>query len=174
MRYLAIDYGARRLGLAVCDADETLASPHGVVARQNLKLDLTTLLQTIRGLGIEAVVFGLPRSVNASQIGDSENAAREFASRLQNALSEENLNVEIVWQDERFSTREALSQMKMAGVSQKRGRESSGSGSTDARAAAIILQSFLDAKHARQNLNRVLDERDETPQVPQNEPKDLF
>ncbi len=178
MRYLAIDYGARRLGLAVCDESETLASPHGALTRQNLKLDLAALLQTVRGLNIEGLVFGLPRSTNASQVGDSESAARDFASRLESALQSENLALEIAWQDERFSTREALNAMKSAGISQKRGRESLGSDNTDARSAAIILQSFLDAKHARQNdiaNNRVLESRaDEPSSIVKNEPKDLF
>ena len=181
MRYLAIDYGARRLGLATCDESETIVSPHGALLRQNLKSDLRELLQIVRGLSIEGVVFGLPRATeNAlakNGLGDSENAAREFAAALQHALNESGLSIEIAWQDERFSTREALNQMKAAGVSQKRGREDLGAQSTDARAAAVILQSFLDARHYTESraLDRVLDSSSEAPSgTPRAEPTDLF
>ena len=181
MRYLAIDYGARRLGLAVCDESETMASPHGVLMRQNLKADLQSVLQTIRGLGIEGVVFGLPRSTG-SGVGDSENAARAFADALQKALLEANSGIQIEWQDERFSTREALNQMKTSGVSQKRGREELGSQATDARAAAVILEGFLEKRRAAQEGRipyRVLDSqeatRDDTPrETPKVQLTDLF
>ena len=181
MRYLAIDYGARRLGLAVCDESETIASPHGALVRQSVQGDLKNLLQTIRGLNIEGVVFGLPRST-ADGVGDSENAARQFAAQLQSALQEANSAVEIEWQDERFSTREALNQMKSLGISQKRGREDAGSQSTDARAAAVILQGFLDGRRAaRENhadirpSNRVLDAHSDAPQeTPKVQLTDLF
>lgn len=177
MRYLAIDYGVRRLGLAVCDEMETFAAPHGVVVRQNRKQDLETLLQTLRGLGAQGIVFGLPRATQGGK-GESEDATREFAAHLQNALQEAGSTLQIEWWDERFSTREALNQMKMLGVSQKRGREDLGSQSTDARAAAVILQGFLDHRHARgssANVYRVLDdEANAVEPVAKNETKDLF
>ncbi len=177
MRYLAIDYGARRLGLAVCDADETVASPHGVLTRQNLKADLQNLLQSVRGLNIDGIVFGLPRSV-ASGVGDSEKGARTFADALQNALNQSCSPIEIAWQDERFSTAEALKQMQRAGISQRRGRQDAGAQSTDARAAAIILQSFLDAKSAaggNASEHRVLDASHTVPtEMPRREVTDLF
>ncbi len=178
MRYLAIDYGTRRLGLAVCDESETIASSHGVLLRQNLKADLQSLLQTVRGLNIEGVVFGLPRSVKASETGDSENAARAFADALQKALRESGSTIEIAWQDERFSTSEASNQMKVLGISQKRGREDLGAQSIDARAAAVILQGFLDARRAVSEghaPDRVLDSRVDAPQqTPKAEITDLF
>lgn len=182
MRYLAIDYGARRLGLAICDEDETFASPHGVLVRQNRRQDMETLLQTLRGLSAQGIVFGLPRATQGGK-GDSEDAAREFAAHLQKALQEADSTLQIEWWDERFSTRQALNQMKMLGVSQKRGREDLGSQSTDARAAAVILQGFLDHRHARssseslgsESTNRVLDgEANSFESTSKNEMKDLF
>ena len=187
MRYLAIDYGARRLGLAICDESETFAAPHGVLVRQNRRLDMEALLQTLRGLGVQGIVFGLPRATQGGK-GDSEDAAREFAAHLQQTLQEAGSVLQIEWWDERFSTREALNQMKMLGVSQKRGREDLGSQSTDARAAAVILQGFLDHRHARsssesisgesgggESANRVLDAEASVPEmVAKNELKDLF
>lgn len=178
MRYLAVDYGVRRLGLALCDADEIFAAPHGVLTRQNPKRDCETLLQTARGLGAEGIVFGLPRSTSGGK-GESEEGARQFGAYFQKFLREQNSPLEIEWWDERFSTREALNQMKSLGISQKRGREDFGSQSTDARAAAVILQGFLDHRRQRNSAeetpHRVLDIADVTPaKAPQNEIKDLF
>ena len=145
MRYLAIDYGERRIGLATCDEEERFASPHGVRERQGTKRDTVAIVEIVRGLGIEGIVFGLPRAVDGGT-GSSEPAVRKFATSLEEELRAANLPIVLEWWDERFSTREALGQMRTLGISQKRGRESQGSNSVDARAAAVILQGFLDRK----------------------------
>lgn len=148
MKHLAIDFGARRIGLAVSDEAGRFVSPYETRERRGTRQDVARLIETMRGLNIERVVFGLPRRLDGSE-GDSEAALRRFAQALESAWHEQKMNCEMAWWDERFSTREALSQMKMAGVSQKRGRESGDANSTDARAAAIILQGFLDAQAAK-------------------------
>lgn len=145
MRYLAIDYGERRIGLATCDDEERFASPHGVRERQGTRRDVAAIVETIRGLGVQGLVFGLPRAVHGGT-GNSEPAVKKFALSLEEELRAANLPIALEWWDERFSTREALSQMRTLGISQKRGRESTDSNSVDARAAAVILQGFLDHK----------------------------
>jgi RNase H-fold protein (predicted Holliday junction resolvase) len=65
---------------------------------------------------------------------------------LQTALRNARLDVDLQMQDERFSTVVVLGQLREAGISQRAAREENGPGSTDARAAAVILQNFLDAK----------------------------
>ncbi len=89
-------------------------------------------------------MFGLPRALSGGP-GEGEEAARAFAAQLQQGLSGASLPIEIKWWDERFSTREALGQMRDAGISQKRGRDANDGRSTDAR-AAVILQGFLDSR----------------------------
>lgn len=145
MRYLAVDFGARRIGLAVSDESETLATPHSTRQRQGTRRDAAAIIEAVRGLGAQGIVFGLPRALSGGP-GEGEEAARAFAAQLQQGLRAANLPIEIVWWDERFSTREALGQMRDAGISQKRGRDASDGSSTDARAAAVILQGFLDSR----------------------------
>lgn len=145
MRYLAIDYGLRRIGLAVSDESGTFVSPYGTRECRGHKQDSATIIETVRGLGIGGIVLGLPRA-SGGGTGDMETATRSFGRALQKALNAAGLTIEIEWWDERFSTAEALTQMRAAGISQRRGRESSGSDSVDARAAAVILQGFLDAR----------------------------
>lgn len=170
MRYMAIDFGMQRIGMAVSDESETLVWPHGTHRRDGVKndgarndgarsgeeanvqqpasrRDVAAIVQAARGLGAQGLVFGLPRALDG-QAGKGEDAVRNFAMQVQSALREAGFDIQIEWWDERFSTREALGQMRDLGISQKRGRQSQGASSTDARAAAVILQGFLDGKNA--------------------------
>ncbi len=144
--------------MAVSDESETLVWPHDTHRREGAgstqgaqhkasRRDVAAVVGAVRGLGAQGLVFGLPRALDG-KAGAGEEAVRSFASQVQNALGEAGLNLEIEWWDERFSTREALGQMRDLGISQKRGRQSDGASSTDARAAAVILQGFLDGKSA--------------------------
>ncbi|MDQ3815626.1 MAG: Holliday junction resolvase RuvX [Armatimonadota bacterium] len=145
MRYLAIDFGLRRLGLAVSDETGTLASPYATRDRKGNRFDVDDIIATMRGLGIERVVLGLPRQAEGQHV-HHEEATRAFAAALQEGLRDAGMADEIEWWDERFSTAEALTQMRAAGISQRRGRTSGGANSVDARAAAVILQGFLDRR----------------------------
>lgn len=147
MRYLAIDFGARRIGLAVSDPEGNMAFPHSTRERGGHKKDTAAIIEAVRGLGIEAIVFGLPHSLAKDGVAsDSESKVRAFAVVLEEALRAENMPQPLEWWDERFSTREALGGMREAGISQRQGREASGDRSVDARAASVILQGFLDSR----------------------------
>jgi putative Holliday junction resolvase len=157
MRYLAIDFGRRRLGLAVSDPEGSIAVPYASRQRQGTRRDVADLIETIRGLNAESIVFGLPHNL---EIGGAENdslrLARNFAAALETQLRAQNLPHAIEWWDERFSTTQALHQMQTLGISQREGRNAVGDGSVDARAAANILQSFLDSQKngGRENDNQ--------------------
>lgn len=170
MRYLAIDFGVRRLGLAISDDSGRLASPYAVRQRRGTRADVADILATLRGLGAQALVVGRPRSTQADEIGEGEKGADAFVQALEAALRAAHLTVPIERWDERFSTREALSQLRQAGISQKRGREDNGSGGVDARAAAIILQGFLDAQHPGSHQS---DREDAAAPLQNYEPTDL-
>lgn len=148
MRFLAVDYGERRIGLAVSDETGSFASPLSTRERKGRQHDIAAVVETMRGVGAEAVVMGLPRGLDRTE-GQHEAAARKFAAALAQGLRAAGLTADIEWWDERFSTREALVHMRLAGVSQRKARASSGGGSVDARAAAIILQGFLDFRKSQ-------------------------
>jgi putative Holliday junction resolvase len=148
MRFLAIDYGEKRLGLAVCDEAETFASPYGAHERQGVRLDVNALVEMMRGLGIEGIVLGLPRSLDPERSQENETKVRKFAAKLDMALQSLGRTVPIDYWDERFSTREAQAGLREAGISQRQGRGDNGSSSIDARAAAVILQGYLDRRRA--------------------------
>ncbi len=149
MRYLAIDFGTKRLGLATCDPDEIVVSAYRSLQRVGTKRDVAELLQIVRGLGIKAIVVGRPRALESSQTGSNESAADRFTQALQDALEAAHLEIVIERWDEQFSTSEALKQGRDLNISQQQGRDSSGGTAIDARAAAVILQGFLDARRER-------------------------
>jgi putative Holliday junction resolvase len=133
MRYLAIDYGAKRTGLAVCDAAETIASPYGVLHGQK---DLAKQIgQVVASENIDAIVLGLPLNMDDSE-GPQAQKARVFARQL-----EAQIHVPVYLQDERLSSFGAEQKLAEIGLTKGKKRER-----LDALAAAEILQAFLEQK----------------------------
>jgi putative Holliday junction resolvase len=135
MRYLAIDYGEKRTGLAVCDAAETIASPYDVLHGQK---DLVKeIARIVASENIEAVVLGLPLNMDDSE-GPQAKKARAFGQRL-----ESQIRVPVHFQDERLSSFGAEQKLEEIGLTKGKKRER-----LDALAAAEILQAFLERKAA--------------------------
>jgi putative holliday junction resolvase len=140
-RVLAIDFGLKRIGLALSDDRGVFAAPYAVRERTNIKRDIADLVETIRGLRVQSIVFGLPRAAEGDEV-HHQTPLQNFAAKLEQALLRAGVPCEIVWWDERFSTAQAWRGLHDAGISTRRGKES-----VDAHAAAVILQGYLDAKH---------------------------
>jgi len=142
-RVIAIDLGARRMGVAVTDALRIAALPHSTLERHGGKRDLDAIAKVVRELDAELVVLGLPLSPEGPEgdlvEGRAAKSARAFAERLREALS---VPVELV--DESFSTVEAEDVLLAADLSRARRREV-----VDRVAAAVILRRWMDAHPAR-------------------------
>jgi len=138
---LGIDYGARRIGLALSDATATLASPWRLVQRPPSEAEtLRLMIKEIATLtadedGLEAVVIGWPRRLDGSAT-DQTKFVEAFARAI-----EAQITVPVVLQDERLSSHEAESRLA-ARESDWRKRKAK----LDAAAAAIILQDYLDGR----------------------------
>jgi putative Holliday junction resolvase len=136
MRYLAIDHGSRRIGLAICDAQETIASPLCVLDGR------TEVLGRIAGIveseGAEALVVGLPLNMDGSE-GSQAAKARAFGEQLGR-----HLGLRVHFQDERLSSFGAEEKLEPAGLSRARKRDL-----LDAVAAAEILEAFLEERVPR-------------------------
>lgn len=133
MIILGVDLGKARTGVAVCDKNETLASPVEVVHEHNRErlLQRVALLATARGA--ERIVVGLPRNMDGSE-GESAQNARAFGEALQ-ALS----GLPVDFSDERGTTITAHSFLNETNTRGKRRKAT-----VDAVAATIILQDYLD------------------------------
>lgn len=136
MRYLAVDYGMRRTGLAVCDAQETIASPLAVV--QGHKDLIERIKRIVASEGIDGIVVGLPLNMDDSE-GPQAKLVQAFAKELG-----KHVQVPIHLQDERLSSFAAEEKLQEFGLTRGKKRER-----LDALAAAEILQTFLDQKAGR-------------------------
>lgn len=130
MRVIALDYGARRTGVAVSDATRTIARPLGVVEWVTTPAGLARLCEMVREQTAELVVVGLPLTLRGERGGQALETD-EFVRALQDAL-----DVPVETYDERFTTAIAAS--------------AAGAAPEDARAAAHLLDSYLAWKSARQ------------------------
>jgi putative Holliday junction resolvase len=139
VRVLGIDYGARRIGLALSDATGTLASPWRLLHRPPAEREtLALLVREIEQLlaeddGLAAVVVGWPRRLDGSathQTPRVEALVHELARCV---------NVPVVLQDERLTSHEAEARLAVRERDWRRRKDK-----LDAAAAAIVLQDYLD------------------------------
>jgi putative Holliday junction resolvase len=135
MRCLAVDYGAKRTGLAICDAEETMAFPFGILHGQKDLID--RIEQIVDAERIDAIVLGLPLNMDGSN-GPQSQQVLAFSERLK-----QHIRVPIHLQDERLSSFEAEQKLQTTGLSKAKQRAR-----LDALAAAEILQAFLEERKA--------------------------
>ena len=140
MKYLSIDYGAKRVGLAVSDPLGAMAFPLGTIHRTTRDALFAELLRIITKENIEAVVVGLPLShdTGPNQVqGEQEQLivrqVKNFAASLGRRI-----DLPILLVDEYLTTQEAVARLRESGVSGKRISQVK-----DAHAAVCILESFL-------------------------------
>jgi putative Holliday junction resolvase len=132
-RLLGVDYGERRVGLAISDPTGTIASPAGVIIRRAGKRPpVAELVRRAESLEARGIVMGLPLDGNGDETPRSTEA-RAVAAELSKRTG---LPVELI--DERYSTASALRAIRDMGGS-TRGRK----GDVDALAAAVLLQQAL-------------------------------
>ncbi|HBG78694.1 MAG TPA: Holliday junction resolvase RuvX [Phycisphaerales bacterium] len=133
MRFVCIDLGDKRTGLAICDSQEIIASPLEVIEGGG---DLVTkILETIKQYQAEGIVFGLPLNMDDSE-SDSSAKVRKFADELAKKTA-----LPIFFQDERLSSFSAQQKLGRTGLTHKKKKNR-----LDAIAAAEILKEFLSSR----------------------------
>ena len=138
-RLLALDWGELRIGLALSDESQVLATPLETLhRREGKRFPMPRFLQLVAEHHPVGLVVGLPLAPDGSE-GDSALAAREVAASVTRRTG---LPLEL-W-DERMSTARALAAIREQGGS-TRGRKAD----VDSLAAAVLLQHFLDARRNR-------------------------
>jgi putative Holliday junction resolvase len=133
MRYLAIDYGNKRTGIAICDPSETIVSPLVVIEGQKDLLD--RIVQLVETENVGAVVLGLPLNMDDS-VGPQAKLVFEFAEQLKGRLS-----IPVHFQDERLTSFAAEQKLPHLESTKKKKQKH-----LDAVAAAQILETFLENK----------------------------
>ena len=133
-RILAVDYGRKRMGLALSDEMGRTAQPFGTVVRSNRQNDIRRLREICKTHGICRVIVGYPLHLSGEASAMASEAAA-FARRLEKALG-----IDVELQDERLTTWEA--RQTIAETRPRRRRV----GPLDDMAAAILLRDYLEHK----------------------------
>lgn len=133
MRYLGLDLGTTSLGVAISDKTNTLVSPLTLIKfkKEDYNDALNKLMEIIKDKNISKAVLGLPKNMDNS-LGFAAQRSLNFKKIL------ESENVEVILEDERLTTVEAINIMKNNGL--KRINEQN---KTDVLSAVLILESYL-------------------------------
>ena len=133
MKIAAVDFGDARTGLAICDKQELLASPAGVIQEKNFDRAVVKVAEALKELSPEIVVVGHPINMNGT-IGVRAQHCEEFAKQLETALE----NIPVVLWDERSTT---VSAIGFLNATETRGKKRKAV--IDTVAATIILENYL-------------------------------
>lgn len=125
-KYLCLDYGTSKIGLAVADSETRIAFAYGTIDAKNF---LASLEEIIKRENINSIVVG---ELKNSGEGNRSFEAQEIGKKIEKAL-----NIEVSYQEEMFSTRMAENNLKEKGVRGIKRLDNQ-------EAARIILQSWLD------------------------------
>ena len=132
MKTLAIDFGERRVGVAISDPSGRLSLPLATLERHNDAQVIVSLAEIVRDERVELIVIGEPRRLDGSR-GDAAARVASFARKLQSVTSLPYLLV-----DETLTSREAERRLRDAGIDPRKSPER-----VDALAAQILLEEVL-------------------------------
>ncbi|MEG4324825.1 Holliday junction resolvase RuvX [Microcoleus sp. AT3-A2] len=138
---LGLDIGLKRVGIAGCDGTGLIATGITTLVRSSFDRDVAYLRALVRERRVQILVAGLPYSLSG-ELGAQARQVQKYANRIASALE---LPLEYV--DERLTSVEAEELMKASGISPSQNNK----GSIDRKAAALILQQWLDER--RQNIS---------------------
>lgn len=133
-RLLGLDYGRKRIGIAVSTPEQTISSPLEVIARTTADADARRLKQIAADHRVVGLVVGLPVLLSGFE-GSSAHHAREFGEWAAQATA-----LPLLFWDEQFSSALADDVIREAGMNKKRAKAS-----RDMLAAQAILQNYLDS-----------------------------
>ncbi|MEG4007021.1 Holliday junction resolvase RuvX [Microcoleus sp. Pol11C1] len=137
---LGLDIGLKRVGIAGCDGTGLIATGITTLVRSSFERDVAYLRELVRERRVQILVAGLPYSLSG-ELGAQARQVQKYATRIATALD---LPLEYV--DERLTSVEAEELMKTQGISLSQNK-----GAIDRKAAALILQQWLDER--RQNIS---------------------
>lgn len=133
MRILGLDYGSKRIGVAVSDELEIIAQGLATITRKNQKNDLDEIAKVIRTYSAEKIIIGYPIKLDGSEGIQCEKVSR-FAKLL-----EAKLRIPVIKWDETLTTKEAEDILIQAHVRREKRKRV-----VDKIAATLILQGYLD------------------------------
>ncbi len=137
---LGLDIGLKRVGIAGCDGTGLIATGITTLVRSSFDRDVAYLRELVRERRVQILVAGLPYSLSG-ELGAQARQVQKYANRIARALE-----IPLEYVDERLTSVEAEELMKTQGISPSQNK-----GAIDRKAAALILQQWLDER--RQNIS---------------------
>ncbi len=135
MRILGLDYGSKRIGVAVCDELGITAQGLATITRKNRRQDMEEIARFIRTYSVEKIVIGYPIKLDGTEGIQCEKVSK-FARLLETTFS-----LPVIKRDETLTTKEAEDILMRANI--RRGKRK---GIVDKLAACLILQGYLDSQ----------------------------
>lgn len=134
-RVMSIDYGEKRIGVALSDEMQIIASQSFVI--HNSENAITEILLQVKNNNVSKIVIGLPLTLKSKSSQMTEQVT-EFAKKI----TEQSI-IDVVFWDERLTSKMAIGAIQQLGLKKKKRQEKS---KIDELAATFILQSYLDSK----------------------------
>lgn len=131
---IAIDYGSKKLGLAISNKERTVAMPLNIISGVNLNAQITALQSAIQKYEACGIVLGLPVHMSG-ELSEQSKIVVKFAEKL-----EKYINLPIYLQDERLTTKAANNFLKSFGIKRKMRNNND-----DSVAASMILETVLNS-----------------------------
>ncbi len=137
-KYLGIDYGIRRVGIAISDAGLTISFPRDHILNDNMLLKKLSTI--VREEEIKKIVIGMPVAMSGEN-SDQTEITKIFSDKLRKFLEKDGINADIDFIDERLTSRMAGAEIIRTVARKSKRREK---GLVDEMSAQIILQNYLD------------------------------
>ena len=134
MRNLGLDIGERRIGVAISDPEQILASPLTTVIRDDDDRAISAIIEIVNKYDVQRIIVGLPYSLKGN-VGSQANKVTTFVEKLSKCTE-----AKIEFRDERLSTVAVDHLLIEAGIKSQKKKDR-----RDAAAAAFILQGYLDS-----------------------------
>lgn len=138
MRFMGLDVGDKRIGVALSDEGGVIASPRETLERRGNRKDIAHLLELAKREAVVTILVGMPLSLDGS-VGPQAEKVERFVAALR-----EGTEIPVVLWDERLTTVSAERALLEGDVSRAKRRQR-----IDRVAASLILQSYLDARRAQ-------------------------
>ena len=133
MTYLGIDYGSKRIGLAIA-SDETPPVPYRTLGMRNWELGIREVVDVVGKEHVDVIVIGRPKAMTTTdRRTEIERETEKFVEALQDQLLQSQISIPLYWVDERLTTKQAEA-LK---------REYGQSGDRDAVSAMLIVETYL-------------------------------
>lgn len=138
MKIMALDVGDKTIGVAESDPLELIATGITTIERVGIRKDADQVITLAEQHGCGRIVVGLPKNLDGSNSIQTDKVI-EFHDMLSNKIRSTKKNIEMVYHDERFTTKIAEAVLIQADLSRKKRKEV-----IDKQAAVVILQSYLE------------------------------